>query len=68
VREERIGWVVLPGDTGGLKAAIMEAESDRDRLNEMGLRARSVAESKYSFGPVSKAYKELVASLLEKGS
>jgi len=67
VREEGIGWVVPPGDIDALKAAIIEAQRDPVRLDQMGQRARKAAETKYSFERVISAYKELVGRILEKG-
>ena len=67
VSEEKIGWVVSPGDTDGLNKVIREAQGDRDQLEKMGQRARSIAESKYSFYQVRELYRALADSILEKG-
>jgi glycosyltransferase involved in cell wall biosynthesis len=66
VREENIGWVVSPGDIGGLRKVILEAKANPDLLVQMGQRARRAAETKYSFERVKKAYTEMVASIYEE--
>jgi glycosyltransferase involved in cell wall biosynthesis len=63
VREERIGWVVPPGDTTALLAAIDDARRHPDATQEMGRRARGVAESKYSYAQTMIAYHALVKAL-----
>jgi glycosyltransferase involved in cell wall biosynthesis len=63
VQEERIGWVVPPGDTNALSAAIQNARFDLQCLQEMGMRARRVAESKYGFAQAIHSYQELIAEL-----
>ena len=59
VEEEKIGWVVPPGDIDALIAAIRDAKSDPSRLEEMGLHARKVAEEKYSFDRIIAHYQEI---------
>jgi len=49
VAEENIGWIVPPNNHQQLVKVIKEASENRERLLEMGRRARSVAETKYSF-------------------
>jgi len=66
IREEEIGWVIYPEDTDGLRMAILEARTDPVRLAQMGLRARCAAETKYSFERVSKAYKDMISTLLDE--
>jgi len=63
VKEERIGWVVPPGDIDRIIAAILEAKSNPTRLAEMGQRARQVAETKYSFERVIESYHSLIQGL-----
>jgi len=63
VSEESVGWVVPPGDVDALIAAIDEASHCRAELSTLGIRARCVAESKYSQAVVMRAYDELVVSL-----
>lgn len=54
--EEDVGWVVPPHDPGLLAQAILEASAQRKRLGEMGARARSAAEKKYSLDHAVKDY------------
>lgn len=63
VSEERIGWVVNPGDREGIIAAIKEAKSNSNELIAMGQRARQVAETKYSLESVIEKYNTLFESL-----
>ncbi|MCX6922862.1 MAG: glycosyltransferase family 4 protein, partial [Verrucomicrobia bacterium] len=60
VREEAIGWVVPAGQGDQVAAAILEAKSDTKRLAEMGRRARSAAEARYSREQIIKAYSDLL--------
>lgn len=48
VREERIGWVVEPGEIEKTVQVILAAKENRERLREMGARARRAGETKYS--------------------
>lgn len=48
INEENVGWIVPPHNPDLLVQAIVEAESDRHRLIEMGARARDAAVKKYS--------------------
>jgi colanic acid biosynthesis glycosyl transferase WcaI len=68
VCEEDIGWVVSPGDIGGLRMAILEAKANPKLLVQMGQRARLAAEKKYTLEKVNQAYKDVVASIYEKKS
>jgi len=63
VREERIGWVVRPGDKAGLVEAIRHAQSEPRKLKEMGERARTAA-LKYSRSQVLESYKTLIDAVL----
>jgi glycosyltransferase involved in cell wall biosynthesis len=63
VQEEQIGWVVPPGQPDKIVEAILEAQTDAGRLAEMGARARTVAETKYSFEHVISAYGSLIDGL-----
>jgi glycosyltransferase involved in cell wall biosynthesis len=60
VREHDLGWVIRPGDAAGFAATIVEAKRDRQRLGEMGRRARLLAETSYSPGCVGAAWVRLV--------
>ena len=66
IRDEDIGWVVEPGNVAALKAAIIEAMGNPDRLIQMGLRARRAAETKYSFERANASYINLVYSLYQQ--
>jgi colanic acid biosynthesis glycosyl transferase WcaI len=66
VNEEDIGWVVEPGNVAALKAAIIDAQRDLDRLNQMGLRARRAAETKYSLEQANASYISLVHSVYQQ--
>jgi colanic acid biosynthesis glycosyl transferase WcaI len=66
VCEEDIGWVVSPGDIGGLRTAILAAKSNPNLLLQMGQRARLAAETKYTLEKVNQGYIGVVASINEK--
>ena len=59
IEEEKVGWYTHPRDPVALVAIIKEAERSRSRLAEMGARARSAAETKYSPAKASAAYAKL---------
>jgi glycosyltransferase involved in cell wall biosynthesis len=63
VREERIGWVVDPGNSRAISAAMVEAKSSPEELIAMGLRARNAAESKYCFDKIIGKYRNLFAQI-----
>ncbi len=63
IREERIGWVVLPGDVPGLAALILRISRAPDLLAEMGHRARRAAEQLYTAKQAVARYSALLASL-----
>jgi len=63
VREEQIGWVAPPGQPDRIVQAILEAKAHPQRLSEMGARARSAAETRYSPGRVIQGYLALVAEM-----
>ena len=67
IREEQIGWVVRPGDAGGLVAAIREAAADPARREVMGARAAEAARTKYTFERADRAYQELFDELSPAG-
>ena len=64
VREERVGWVVPPGDPSALVAAIRGAEADRTEAVEMGRRARASALAHYSLDKVSAQYAAVIGRLI----
>lgn len=64
VSEEKVGWVVSPGDMNGLALVIREASRSKD-IKEMGIRARSVAENQYSLDKIIKNYKDAFRDFME---
>jgi colanic acid biosynthesis glycosyl transferase WcaI len=64
VEEERIGWVVTPGEPYELLCTLNKAMNDRAKLEEMGLRSREIAEIKYSFQRILDIYRESFKKLL----
>jgi colanic acid biosynthesis glycosyl transferase WcaI len=67
VREERVGWVVEPGDVTGFVSAVLEARADRERLAAMGVRGRAAAGGRYSYEAVMRGYRELFTSVFASG-
>jgi glycosyltransferase involved in cell wall biosynthesis len=63
VIEERVGWVVVPGDLAGLVEAIGAAADPAARA-EMGLRAREAAVSSYSYEKVGAQYEALIDRMM----
>jgi len=61
VREEEIGWIVPPDRPELLIEAIRRSQSEPGVAQEMGKRARRVAERKYSFARVLERYQTLFA-------
>lgn len=59
IREEKVGWIVPPGEVNSFVNAVLEAESNSDRLAAMGRRARQLVEKEYSREYVVGLYKEL---------
>ena len=64
IREEGIGWFVEAGDPKKLVDAILEAQSNPEKLLYMGTLARSVAVKKYSRGKVINEYCKFIDSML----
>jgi colanic acid biosynthesis glycosyl transferase WcaI len=64
VREERIGWVVPPGDLECLVRSIRDAMADPRELAAMGDRARAAAEASYTQPQVIRRYHELLKSVM----
>lgn len=63
VEEERIGWVVPPGQLERLVQVILEACAGPQCLAGMGARARQAAEAKYASWRVIGQYASLIRSL-----
>ena len=59
IREEKIGWIASPGKVNSFVNAVLEAESNSDRLAAMGRRARQLVEEKYLKEHVISLYKRL---------
>lgn len=49
IEEEQVGWVIPPHQPEKLVSIILEAKRQPSLLAQMGVRARKVAESKYTF-------------------
>lgn len=60
VSEDRVGWVVPPGDAGALTRTIMDALNHRDDLPAMGRRSRESALAKYSLNTALEKYRDAV--------
>ena len=61
--EEQIGWVVPPDEPDSLARAVLDARSDPERLLQMGIRARNVAEEKYPIDRIIGKYSKLLDSV-----
>jgi colanic acid biosynthesis glycosyl transferase WcaI len=66
VRDERLGWIVPPGDANGIVQSVLAARRQPDVLLEMGRRARAVAE-RYSLSSATESYRRLLAGLGPSG-
>ncbi len=62
------GWLVPPGDTAGLAAAIVEAMSNSDRRRAFGLRARRSAEERFSTRAVTASALEWYQQVLDRAA
>jgi glycosyltransferase involved in cell wall biosynthesis len=60
VQEEKVGWVVEPGDVEAFSEAIVESQSQANRLREMARRARRAAVEKYRLEQIVGAYERLI--------
>jgi glycosyltransferase involved in cell wall biosynthesis len=58
IDEERIGWHITPGSSETLKETILKVYEMRSELEEMGMRARKAALSKYSPRKAIEAYSD----------
>ncbi len=66
VRDERLGWVVPPGEANGIVQAVLAARRQPDVLLDMGRRARAVGEG-YSLSRTIEAYRRLLVGLESSG-
>jgi glycosyltransferase involved in cell wall biosynthesis len=63
VAEERVGWVVAPGDVEAVVAAVRSARAQPDVRAAMSARARAAAEAKYCLPRITDAYEALLARM-----
>ncbi|MGD9561127.1 MAG: glycosyltransferase family 4 protein [Pyrinomonadaceae bacterium] len=61
IEEEGVGWNVPPGEPDQLVAVIRQAYSGQGTLAEMGRRARTAAETKYSLETAIAKYRDAIA-------
>jgi glycosyltransferase involved in cell wall biosynthesis len=66
VREERVGWVIPPGQPEELASYLLEAKASPALLIQMGRRARLAAQSKYTMTKVVEQYKTVIESMSNK--
>lgn len=64
VSEERIGWVIAPGDVEALTALLERLPSQPDLIQQYGARARAVAAAKYPLSVAIERYLRLVGDLI----
>jgi glycosyltransferase involved in cell wall biosynthesis len=62
-REDAVGFVVRPGDVDGLVGAIREAVDAPERLKQMGVRARRLAELRFDRNKVTGRFGSVLASV-----
>ena len=67
LREEGIGWIVPPAQTAEVRQVIHQARADRQLLQEMGSRARRVAENKCTRVAAIASYKALFRDMVRNG-
>ena len=58
--DKDVGWVVSPGDSDKIVAAVQELLADRSVLRGMSARAREVAETEYSSTYIIDRYAEMI--------
>ncbi len=63
VQEENIGWVVPPGDPSKLVQAILDAQSEPEKLKHMGQRAAAAANEKFSRSIIIEKYHDLIEGM-----
>jgi colanic acid biosynthesis glycosyl transferase WcaI len=64
VTEEKIGWVVEPGDINQLARCIRESVAKEQERREMGVRAREISVHKYPYETVMQQYEQLIADII----
>lgn len=63
LQEEEIGWVVPPDEPARIVEVILSAHAQLSQVQEMGARARTVAENKYSRPVIIERYIRAISSL-----
>lgn len=66
IREERIGWVVEPGDVEGVVAVLQAAVDDREGCRTRGARAAQAVQERFSLSEAMTSYKRLCSELLSR--
>ena len=64
VAEERVGWIVPPNDREAFINRLLYLVDHRNELAEAALRARAVAERRYSLAQIGAQYRDLIASVV----
>ena len=67
VAHKRTGFIAAQKDSRELAEGIIWALEDNDRQNELAQNARKKAEEEYAHNVVSRQYKEVYKSILQKG-
>lgn len=63
IREEQLGWIVVPGDADGVVCAILEAQNNPARAREYGARGRRLAETRFSRAYVLEQYRSALNAM-----
>jgi glycosyltransferase involved in cell wall biosynthesis len=63
VSEENIGWVVNPASPALIADALMEANANRDLLQQMSVKARAAAVEKYARPIIMRKHEDLINNL-----
>jgi glycosyltransferase involved in cell wall biosynthesis len=63
IKEEQIGWVAPPDEPEKLVDIILEAYSNPEQLKHWGLRARLIAENKYTYSKGIESYHKVIENL-----
>ena len=65
VREERIGWVVAPGDAVAIAAVIRDARNHPEEVAAMGRRTRVAAERRFGFTMALGKYAQVLDGMMD---
>lgn len=60
IADDEIGWHITPGSPELMKRTLLEIYDNRDKLKEMGCRARLAAEGRYSLNTAVAKYREVL--------